>query len=584
MVLIKSESVSYMDIMKIQEDDCRQGPFTLAIMGDCATQFIAGAVRGFAKLQGLDVEVVDLGFNQFAAQVLNDNSELQQCKPNAVLLVMSTDVLYEDFCNTGMAERKDFAERRYEGISFIWKKALKLTSANIIQTLFIENMDNAYGAGGLCIENSFSFQVKKLNYLLVSRAAVGEKIYFLDMNVIKAKLGERSFVDRRTYYLAKMPFSLGTLPCFAKYVCDVVSTLKGVVRKCIILDLDNTLWGGIIGEDGLNGIEIGELGSGKAFSDFQKWLLEMKRRGIILAVCSKNDEKTAKKPFLSHPDMVLRLEDFAMFVANWNDKVTNIKYIQSRLNIGMDSLVFIDDSSFERNHVAESLPSVTVPEMPENAEEYVSFLTGLNLFESMAFSANDEERTEQYRTQIIREEEQEKYSDYGSYLGSLLMRCVAGEFTPYYIPRIVQLTQRSNQFNLRTMRYSNNQIEKMTKGEDYITRYFILKDKYGEYGLVSAVIMEKREDGSLFIAEWVLSCRVLKRSMEEFIVNELVKVARQNGYSRIVGEYIPTPKNKMVENIYERLGFKRISKNSFEILVDEFIANKTYIEGEPQNG
>lgn len=394
---------------------------------------------------------------------------------------------------------------------------------------------------------------------------------------MNGRIGRDVFYDEKYYYSAKMPISLAALPEAAKLVTDVLAALQGRVRKCVVLDLDNTLWGGVIGDDGLSGIEIGELGAGHAFSEFQMWLRELKNRGILLAVCSKNNEAAAKEPFEKHPEMVLRLSDISMFVANWEDKASNIRYIQQTLNIGMDSMVFLDDNPFERNMVRGLIPEITVPELPEDPAQYLTALKRLNLFETASFSEEDSSRTAQYQAEAGRAALQKQFASIDEYLIGLEMEAEAKPFDPFHYPRIAQLTQRSNQFNLRTVRYTEAEIEEAARQETTLTRYFTLRDKFGDHGLISVVILQKQDSDTLFVDTWLMSCRVLKRGMEEFIINSVIQAAKEAGYRRVVGEYLKTAKNAMVEHIYEHLGFRPLGENTYEVLVDEFHPSKTYI-------
>jgi FkbH-like protein len=328
------------------------------------------------------------------------------------------------------------------------------------------------------------------------------------------------------------------------------------------MDLDNTLWGGVIGDDGLEGIQIGNLGIGEAFTRLQKWAKELKERGIILAVCSKNDENNAKEPFEKHPEIVLKLEDIAVFVANWNNKADNIRYIQQVLNIGFDSLVFIDDNPAERKIVRDNLPEVTVPELPDDPAYYLDYLQQLNLFET-ASSVTDEDgdRTRQYQEEAKRVSIRQSFVNEDAFLQSLDMICTSIPFNKLDIPRVAQLTQRSNQFNLRTVRYTDEDINKICSDENYITRSFKLSDTFGEYGLVSLIILKKINESDLLIDTWIMSCRVLKRGLEQFALNEIVTAAKMRGFKKVIGEYIPTTKNGMVKEHYPKLGFS-ISEES----------------------
>ena len=305
----------------------------------------------------------------------------------------------------------------------------------------------------------------------------------------------------------------------------------------------------------MEGIRIGELKDGKIYSDLQRYFKALRNRGILLAVCSKNEYDAAIRPFREHPEMVLREDDFVMFVANWEDKASNIRRIRETLNIGMDSIVFIDDNPFERNAVRSQIADLNVPELPAEPEKYLDFLRKSNLFETVSVSGEDAKRTQQYREEARRTESAATFASYDEYLQSLEMVAEAKPFDEFHFARIAQLTQRSKQFNLRTVRYTESDIRCISEDNRFITLYFTLRDKFGDHGLISVVILEKRDNGTLFVNEFLMSCRVLKRGMEEFIINKIVGTAKENGFTLVEGEYIPTQKNAMVAKLYTQHGF-----------------------------
>ncbi len=549
----------------------------LAMLGDCATQLFSTAIKGCGYENRLNFEIFDADYNQIDAQVIDSDSELYRFQPDAVLLVMCTEKLYEAFCTSAPARRSQFAQDTHDRIVGYWARVQSQQAARILQCTFVEIDDGVFGSFSNRTESAFLFQLRKLNLLLMESAGRHPNVYMVDLCALQSRIGRDVFYDEKYYYSAKMPISLAALPEAAKLVTDVLAALQGRVRKCVVLDLDNTLWGGVIGDDGLSGIEIGELGAGHAFSEFQMWLRELKNRGILLAVCSKNNEAAAKEPFEKHPEMVLRLSDISMFVANWEDKASNIRYIQQTLNIGMDSMVFLDDNPFERNMVRGLIPEITVPELPEDPAQYLTALKRLNLFETASFSEEDSSRTAQYQAEAGRAALQKQFASIDEYLIGLEMEAEAKPFDPFHYPRIAQLTQRSNQFNLRTVRYTEAEIEEAAWQETTLTRYFTLRDKFGDHGLISVVILQKQDSDTLFVDTWLMSCRVLKRGMEEFIINSVIQAAKEAGYRRVVGEYLKTAKNAMVEHIYEHLGFRPLGENTYEVLVDEFHPSKTYI-------
>ncbi|MGL4106766.1 HAD-IIIC family phosphatase [Clostridium sp. LP20] len=562
---------------KAKEKVKHDNEFKLAILGDCSTQHLAKAIKGQGNIEDIGISVLDTDYNQINVQIMSQNSEMYCFNPDGILIVMCTEKLYDEYCNTGLSERNQFATKVYTRISNYWDLINKRLKTNIIQFTFAEMDDRVVGNCGLRIKTSFAYQLRRLNYLLMEACTEYKNIFLLDINHSFFLAGGDQACDFRLYYLARMAFSEKVLPIIAKNVTDIIKATLGKIKKCIVIDLDNTLWGGIIGEDGIEKIQIGELGIGRVFSDFQMWLKELQKRGILLAVCSKNDEDKAKDPFINHPDMILRLEDISLFVANWENKVENILYIQKTLNIGMDSIVYIDDSQFERNLVRNMIPDIEVPELPEDPALYLSFLKKNNYFETISFSETDKERTKQYKTEMLRKSKEKMFESYDEYLKELFMKGECTHFKPFNYARIAQLIQRSNQFNLRTIRYSEEEISRIAGDKNYITLSFTLKDCYGEYGLVSAVILRRKDNESLFIDSWVMSCRVLKRGMEEFVINEIFKVAQKNGYRFVIGEYIITPKNSMVKDIYMKMGFRDNLNGTFIADVEKYKIKETFI-------
>lgn len=551
--------------------------YKLAVLGDCATQHLSQAIKGYAYEYSIAVNIFDADYNQIMAQIMDDASELYTFAPEAVLIDMCSEKLYDAFREYDAENSKlDFADYKISEIIGYWdilsKKGLK-----ILQFNFPEIDDRLYGNYGAVNEKSFIFQLRKLNLLLGQKALEKGNVYIVDISYIQNLLGRKMFSDSKLYFSAKMPYSLDSLPFIGKEVSIIINSLLARIKKCVILDLDNTLWGGVIGDDGLNGIQIGELGVGHAFQAFQEWLLELKKTGIILCVCSKNDDDKAREPFEKHPEMVLHLSDIALFTANWQDKATNIIEMAKTLNLNTDSFVFIDDNPFERDQVRTMVPGITVPELPSDPALYLEFLKEQNLFERISVSAADKDRTRQYQEEAGRKTLESSFQSYDDYLKALEMKATVNSFDEFNYPRIAQLSQRSNQFNLRTVRYTEDDVRKLSENPDYITLDFSLKDKFGDHGLISVMVI-KKDGNAAFIENWFMSCRVLKRGMEEFIINTLYQKAKEAGLSYVTGEYIKTAKNNMVKDIYEKMGFERISDTEFKMNLESFKLQKSYIE------
>jgi FkbH-like protein len=548
----------------------------LAILGDSATQFLAQAIKAFGFEEQINFEIFEADFDQLNHQILDAASELYRSDPEFIVLYLSAERLWARFAATDLGARSNFADEVLSQIKDWWDAVANHCKAKVIHLNLVEINDGVFGHFAAKTTISFPYQVKKLNFELMNLGRMEKHVFIADVAGLSNQVGYATSHDPRFYAVARVAFALDFLPAVAKSVVDIVKALSGNIRKCVIFDLDNTIWGGVIGDDGMENIQIGELGMGHAFDALQRCLKELKQRGIILAACSKNEEDAAKQPFQEHPDMTLRLEDIAVFVANWDNKVDNIKYIQQALGIGFDSMIFLDDNPFERNLVRELLPGVTVPELPEDPSLFVSYLCSLNLFETASFSEEDLQRTKQYKEEITRSDFQKAFTSIDDYLRGLGMVSVVKPFDKFSVPRVAQLTQRSNQFNLRTIRYTEADISQIKGSHDFITLSFNLEDKFGDYGLIGLVILRRAGKATAFIDTWIMSCRVLKRGMEEFIVNQMARETRQAGIHRLVGEYLPTAKNKMVKDLYPQMGFAQ-ANGKWELDLQQFKEFKTFI-------
>ena len=549
----------------------------IAILGDSATQLLVQAIKGYGYTEKINFEIYEADYQQIEQEIVNLDSKLYKFNPEYVVIFESTEKLINDFYILDKVNRKNYADTHIERLKSLWARVNSRLNCKIINFNYVEINDNVFGNYGNKVETASIYQIRKLNLNLMEAAREYKNIFINDVYTLQNINGRNNSFDPRLCISSNIVFALDFLPMIAKNIVDIIKAASGKINKCLILDLDNTVWGGIIGDDGISNIQIGELGIGKAFSELQMWAKQLKERGIILAVCSKNSEKIAKEPFLNHPDMILHLDDISIFVVNWGNKIDNIKYIQSILNIGFDSMVFVDDSSFERNMVKKMLPEVTVPELPEDPVGYVPYLRSLNLFETISYSDEDSNRTKKYQYEAKRAKLKSSFSSIDDYLKNLNMIAEVAEFDDYHIPRIAQLTQRSNQFNLRTKRYTEKDINKIKKSKQYITRYFKLEDKFGEYGLISIVILKKIDSDSVFIDTLIVSCRVLKRGMEELIFNKIVNLSASEGYNKVIGEFLSTPKNALVKDILKGFGFTK-GEDKWILDVKDYKERKNFIK------
>jgi len=553
----------------------------LALVGDTATQLLATAIRGTGAVRGYNIDLFEAEYNQVEQQMLIPTSDLHQFDADFIVVFQSTHKLGEHHSLLPTDKQLALADDRLSFVASICEN-LTLHGKKIIYFNYPEIGDTVFGSYSNKVESSFTYQVRKLNYELMRLSEKYQNLFICDIAELQNKFGRDKMFAPNTYTSTEMVFRMDVLPYVASRVIDVVCAIKGQLKKCLILDLDNTLWGGVIGDDGLEGIQLGHgLGIGKMFTEFQMWIKKLKQRGIIICVASKNNEETAKEPFEKHPDMVLKLDDIAVFQANWETKVDNIRTIQQILNIGFDSMVFLDDNPFERNMVRENIPGVTVPELPEYPEDYLEYLYSLNLFETASYSNLDKDRTKQYQVEAQRVSLSKTFTNEADFLKSLNMVSTVSGFTKFNTPRVAQLSQRSNQFNLRTVRYTDADIEALANDPEVIDLSFTLEDKFGDNGLIAVVIMKPLDKDNLFVDTWFMSCRVLKRGMENFTLNTMVDAAKEKGYKRIVGEYLPTPKNAMVAEHYPQLGFTKIEDANtaqWELDVNAYHNRECYIE------
>ena len=555
--------------------------FKLAVVGDTSTQLLCTAIRGMGVERGYNIDLLEAEYNQVERQLLDPTSDLYQFNADFIVIFQSTHKLGEHHSMLSTEQQASLADDRLGFLSSVCENPA-LAGKKIIYFNYPEIEDTVFGSYANKVDSSFTFQVRKLNYELMRLSQQYQNLFICDIASLQNKLGRDVMFAANVYTSTEMILSMDALPYVASRVMDIVCAVKGQFKKCLILDLDNTVWGGVIGDDGLEGIQLGHgLGIGKAFTEFQMWVKKLKQRGIIICVASKNNEETAKEPFEKHPDMVLKLDDIAVFQANWETKVDNIRTIQSILNIGFDSMVFLDDNPFERNMVRENIKGITVPELPEDPAEYLEYLYSLNLFETASYSYLDKDRTKQYQVEAQRVSLSKTFTNEADFLKSLNMVSVVSGFTKFNTPRVAQLSQRSNQFNLRTVRYTDADIEALANDPNVIDLSFTLEDKFGDNGLIAVIIMKPLDKETLFVDTWFMSCRVLKRGMENFTLNTMVEKAKAAGFKRIVGEYLPTPKNKMVENHYRGLGFSPVegaATAQFELNVNEYQPRECYIE------
>jgi len=532
----------------------------VALLSDAATQRLVPILRALFARHGVSAEIYEAPFDAIELEVHDRNSGLYQFQPQFVVLLNSVQALRANFLRPG-TDATAFAEQTANRMTRIWDAIQTNLPAPLIQSNFVLPYERFFGNFDWKVPESFYATVAALNLRVAENARSRGSVLIQDIEGVASWLGRRQWFEDRFWDSAKYFCALDSLPYVADNLVRIITASLGRVVKCVVVDLDNTLWGGVIGDDGVDGIQISAHGDGEAFYRMQLYLRALKQRGIVLAVCSKNEMTNAMLPFEKHREMILRREDFAVFVANWNDKAVNIRQIQETLNIGLDAMVFLDDNPFERNLVRELVPGVMVPELPEDPADYVRVISELNLFETTAFSAEDAERTKMYQAEAQRREEQAAFASVDDFLLSLDMRITVAKFDSFHLPRISQLMQRSNQFNLTTRRLSEIECKALMENHQWLPLYAKLADRLSDHGLISVVTVEALEE-ELAIRDWLMSCRVLGRGVEGFLMNRVLEHAQQLGLSRVTAKFIPTAKNGMVKDFFRQFGFVKIAEDA----------------------
>jgi len=555
---------SYFEILKnknrLNKDNLKT--IRVAFLADCSLQHLSTILSILGNERGLNLEIYQGDFDGIEMEVIDPKSKFYAFDPQFVVILQQVQNLKTRFYS---ANNPEVVNEKVVNITTIWDSIRKNLNVPIIQSTFVIPAERAFGNYELMVPTSLGSRVVDLNSRVINEAKIRKDILINDIDYLASEFGRKNWRDEKLWLMAKTPCALEALPSLAKNILDIISAATGRITKCLILDLDNTLWGGIIGDDGLEGIRLGDFEDGYAFSRLQEFALALKNRGIILAVCSKNEIENALSPFQHHPEMILKESDIAAFVANWNDKASNIGEIQKILNIGFDSMVFLDDNPFERNLVKGILPDVLVPELPEDPTNYVSYLATLNLFEATTFSNADLERSELYRVEAQRVQLKSNFESVDDYLISLEMTINLERFNNFNLPRIAQLIQRSNQYNLTTKRYSEAECESLSQDLEHTFPFTLtLVDKFGGYGLICVVVL-KFSGEDAYIDEFLMSCRVLQRGVENYAMNRIFSEAKLRGAKRVIGRYIPSPKNNMVKDFYDKFKFQLIETSEMGV-------------------
>ena len=535
----------------------------IAILGGSSTSEIVSILEIFLLKNGIKPNFYQSEYNKFYEDALFRTDELAKFNPDIVYIHTTNKNIsvYPDIQDSENDIKILFDNELAKYFS-IWNSLSKLNCA-IIQNNFEYTTDRPLGNLDFSDIHGRTYFINKLNTAFSENAKNNINLYINDINYLSSYLGLKEWFDRSLWYQAKYALSMNSIPELAFNISKIINSIFGITKKCLVLDLDNTCWGGVIGDDGIDGIVIGkETALAESFTSFQMYVKELRQRGITLAVCSKNDFENAKEGF-DHPETVLKFSDFTVFKANWTDKYLNILDIAKELNIGIDSIVFIDDNPVERELVSSQLSNITVPNIGENIESFIEYIDKNGYFEPVTLIDDDINRNRYYEDNKKRTLDEASFKSYDDFLLSLKMTASIKIFSSLYLDRITQLTNKTNQFNLTTKRYTAGEIKNISESKDYLKIYGKLSDKYGDNGLI-AIIIGNIKSNKCHIDLFLMSCRILKRGMEFAMLDELIKQCSEKEINEIIGYYYKTAKNSMVSDLYNQLGFVLVDSHDYE--------------------
>ena len=549
-------------------------PFRLAVLSNSTVDMIVPALIGSAARHGVALEIIQPSYDQVAQEALTPDSKVNSSKPDAVLLAFDYRALPLKL-SLGDPEASSATVRGALGYLKALREGIKANSkALCIFESFAPPVETLFGSLDSALPGTMRSLIDCINQELAAYVLNSGDV-LLDVAGLAETVGLTNWYDPQLWNLGKFPFSDEFIPLYGDHVGRCVGAIRGKSRKVLVLDLDNTVWGGVVGDDGLEGIKVarGEA-RGEAHLAVQRLALDLRRRGIVLAVSSKNTDSVAREPFEKHPEMLLKLDHIAVFQANWNDKATNIQAIAEELSLGLDAMVFLDDNPVERGLVRKLLPQVAVPELPEDPAGYARTLAAAGYFEAVSFASEDLKRAGFYQDNAKRASLQEQVGGVDAYLASLDMTITFQPFDATGRARIVQLINKSNQYNLTTRRYTDPEVTAAENDPEVFTLQVRLADIFGDNGMISVVICRPGGAGIWEIDTWLMSCRVLGRKVEHVVLREILEHARGTGISKLLGAYRPTERNNLVVDHYAKLGFAKVGEETsgltrWELIVKE---------------
>ena len=567
--------------------DCNWIEKKVAVLGGSTTNEVVSQLELVLLNSGIKAEFYQSEYGQYWQDGVLGNEELDAFNPDIIVVYTSwrNITTFPTTLNTP-EEATEILDSQYKHFTTLWEALEKKFNCPIIQNNFDRPNYRIMGNRDIWDDRGRSNFIAKLNLKFSEYAMAHENFYINDLDYLAADYGLSSWADSTYWHMYKYACNLDAIPYVAGSIGNIIKSIYGKNKKVFVLDLDNTLWGGIVGDDGVEGIAIGpEVPMGQVYAEFQQYLKDMQQVGAVLAIDSKNEHENAIAG-LNHPSGILKPDDFVDIKANWEPKDRNIVEIANELTLGMDSFVFVDDNPAEREIVKAQVPSVSVPDIGK-VDDYIRVLDHGGYFETTTLSKEDLAKTAQYHAKAQAAQEQASFADYGEYLDSLQMTAEITSFEPIILQRVAQLTNKSNQFNLTTLRCTEDDIKSMEENDSHICLAGRLIDKFADNGIVTVVAGEivenSAQDKALDIKLWLMSCRVLKRGMEDLMMNTLVADTKAKGASKIVGHYYPTAKNGMVREFFGDFGFSKVSEDAdgnaqWELDIDSYEPKEVHIE------
>jgi FkbH-like protein len=555
----------------------------LALLASHTVEPLVPAIRVAGLRRNILVNTYVCNYGQYRQELIDTGSKLHAFAPQFVLFAIAAQEALE-------ADRPgEAAESLVKDLRGLWNAAQGSFKATVIQQTFLDVTECLFGNYDRLLDTAPSQIVERLNRQLTAGAR-DDGVLLLDINRHAARDGRDNWFEAPHWYASKLMIAPRAAPMYGDQLLRIMAGRLGQSKKCLVLDLDNTVWGGIVGDDGVQGLVLGQGSAlGEAHLALQRYAKQLRDRGIVLAVCSKNDYALAAEAFASHPEMLLKMPDIAAFVANWTDKPDNLRAIATQLNIGLDSLVFVDDNPAERQRVRGALPQVSVPELPEDVAGYVRSIAEGGYFESVGFTQDDHNRAAQYAANSEREVLRSNAQSIEDFRRDLGMIMQLGPFTQMDLARVGQLINKTNQFNLSVRRYAQQEIEAIAQDDGCLTLQFRLHDRFGDNGLIAAMICRTGAGATLQLETWVMSCRVFGRDVEMEIMNAAVDAARSRGFQTIETNYVQTSKNGLIRDLLPRLSFVEAenaaadsNSSRWTLHLPDYVRQHTFIQPETQ--